>query len=55
MAAIDALAVLEVQPSETLERGDHTLIVGDVERAEVGKGEPLVYFEGEFRTLNPAG
>jgi flavin reductase ActVB len=55
MAATDALAVLEVRPTETLDRGDHTLILADVERAEVGKGEPLVYFEGEFRLLNPAG
>jgi flavin reductase ActVB len=55
MAAIDALAVLEARPTEALERGDHTLIVADVERAEVGTGEPLVYFEGEFRRLSAAG
>jgi flavin reductase ActVB len=55
MAATGALAVLETVPTETLERGDHTLILADVERAEVGKGEPLVYVEGEFRLLNPAG
>jgi flavin reductase ActVB len=51
MVATGALAVLEARPTEALERGDHLLVVAEVEHAEVGEGEPLVYFEGEFRTL----
>lgn len=51
MAAADALAVLEGRPAETLERGDHVLVVVEVERADVRRGEPLAYFEGDFRAL----
>jgi flavin reductase ActVB len=50
MVATGALAVLEGRPAETLERGDHVLVVVEVEHAEVRRGDPLVYFEGEFRT-----
>ena len=49
MAATGALAVLEGRPVETLERGDHILVLIEVERAEVHGGEPLVYFEGDYR------
>jgi flavin reductase ActVB len=55
MVATGALAVLEARPIEALERGDHLLVIAEVESAEVGEGEPLVYFEGEFRKLNAAG
>jgi flavin reductase ActVB len=51
MAATGALAVLEGRPTETLERGDHVLVIAAVERAEVRRGEPLAYFEGDFREL----
>jgi flavin reductase ActVB len=49
MAATGGLAVLEGRPIETLPRGDHMLVVVEVERAEVHGGEPLVYFEGDYR------
>jgi flavin reductase ActVB len=48
-AATGALAVLEGAPTEALQRGDHVLVVVAVERAEVRGGEPLVYFEGDYR------
>ena len=51
MAAKGALAVLEGRPAEALPRGDHVLVVAEVDRAEVGAGEPLVYFEGDYRRL----
>jgi flavin reductase (DIM6/NTAB) family NADH-FMN oxidoreductase RutF len=31
--------------------GDHTLIVGKVEDAEIHGGEPLLFFRGEYRHL----
>jgi flavin reductase ActVB len=49
MAATGALALIEARPVEALERGDHVLVVAEVERAQVGGGEPLVYFEGDYR------
>ena len=44
--------MLEGQPVETLARGDHVLVVVEVERAEVRGGEPLVYVAGEYRGLS---
>lgn len=49
MVAKEALAVLEARPTETLERGDHALVIAEVLEATVGAGEPLVYFEGDYR------
>jgi flavin reductase (DIM6/NTAB) family NADH-FMN oxidoreductase RutF len=49
MVATGALAVLEGRPAEALPRGDHVLVVVAVEQAEVRGGEPLVYFEGDYR------
>ena len=51
MAATGAPAVLEGHPVETLRRGDHVVVVVEVERAEVHGGEPLVYVAGEYRGL----
>lgn len=31
--------------------GDHTIFVGEVEDAVIHKGEPLLYFRGEYRGL----
>jgi flavin reductase (DIM6/NTAB) family NADH-FMN oxidoreductase RutF len=31
--------------------GDHTIFVGEVEAAGIDKGEPLLFFGGEYRTI----
>jgi len=31
--------------------GDHTIFIGEVEDAVIHKGEPLLYFRGEYRAL----
>ena len=33
--------------------GDHTLHIGRVDALWMGYGEPLVFFTGAFRTLEP--
>jgi flavin reductase (DIM6/NTAB) family NADH-FMN oxidoreductase RutF len=33
------------------EGGDHTIFVGEIEVADVGPGEPLIYFRSAYRTL----
>ena len=33
--------------------GDHTIFVGEVESLELNEGEPLLYFRGKYRTLEP--
>jgi flavin reductase ActVB len=51
MAATGAPAVLEGRPVEALPRGDHVIVLVEVERADVHGGEPLVYVSGEYRGL----
>lgn len=35
--------------------GDHTVLVGEVEDAKVSPSEPIVYYQRQFRRLQPAG
>lgn len=50
----DALANLECRLINSHPNGDHTIFVGQIERATVGTGEPLVYFRGNYRRLETA-
>ena len=44
----DALACFECSREFLYEGGDHTIIIGRVEYATVGKGEPLLFYGGAF-------
>jgi flavin reductase (DIM6/NTAB) family NADH-FMN oxidoreductase RutF len=46
-----ALAHLECTTVSVHVEGDHTIFVGRVERAQVGSGEPLLYFRGQYQQL----
>ena len=46
-----ALAHLECQTVSVHVEGDHTIFVGRVESAQVGDGEPLLYFRGRYHRL----
>ena len=46
-----AIANLECRTKMVHDGGDHSIIVGEVESSSVKDGEPLVYFQGEYRTL----
>jgi flavin reductase (DIM6/NTAB) family NADH-FMN oxidoreductase RutF len=46
-----ALAQLECTVKAMHVEGDHTIFVGLVDRARVGKGEPLLYFRGHYDRL----
>lgn len=46
-----ALANLECVIVNRHTSGDHTIYVGQIERATVRDGEPLVYFHGNYRKL----
>ncbi len=48
----DALANLECRLVNSHDNGDHTIFVGQIERATVNDGKPLVYFRGNYRILN---
>ncbi len=45
----DALANLECRLVNSYAGGDHTIFVGQIERATIGDGDPLVYFHGNYR------
>lgn len=45
------LAHLECRLVETLEGGDHTIYVGEIEDAQAGDGHPLLFFRGAYHRL----
>ena len=47
----DAIVNLECRLKHAYEGGDHTIFVGEIERATVEDGKPLVYFYGNYRKL----
>ncbi|MDQ3219841.1 MAG: flavin reductase family protein [Acidobacteriota bacterium] len=47
----DSLANLECRLKNTCDGGDHTIFVGEVERAMIRDGDPLVYFHGDYRVV----
>jgi flavin reductase (DIM6/NTAB) family NADH-FMN oxidoreductase RutF len=49
----DALAQLTCNVVSEYLAGDHTIFLGEVENAEVADGQPLLYFRGQYRTLQP--
>jgi flavin reductase (DIM6/NTAB) family NADH-FMN oxidoreductase RutF len=47
----DVLANLECRLINSHVSGDHTIYVGEIERATVNNGKPLVYWHGNYRQL----
>ncbi len=47
----DTLAEIECATRYRFTAGDHDLIVGEVVRADVREGAPLLYFSGRYREL----
>jgi flavin reductase (DIM6/NTAB) family NADH-FMN oxidoreductase RutF len=47
------LARLECCVSQTVEAGDHAILIAEVTAAEYSEGEPLVYFGSSYRRLLP--
>ncbi|KAF7599328.1 MAG: nitrilotriacetate monooxygenase [Candidatus Dactylopiibacterium carminicum] len=44
-------AVFEVRNRQRIAGGDHQIFIGEVERCERSEREPLLYFNGAYRTL----
>ena len=47
----DTLATLECTLTETCEGGDHTIFIGQIEKAKIRQGKPLIYFHGNYRSV----
>lgn len=47
----DTLATLECKLTETCEGGDHTIFIGQIEKATIKQGKPLIYFHGNYRSV----
>ena len=45
------LAQLECSVVRTFEAGDHTILIGEVQRASSAEGKPLVFFDSGYRQL----
>lgn len=49
-----ALAALDCRKRQTVEAGDHYILVGEVLTATFREGDPLLYFASRYRRLDPA-
>jgi flavin reductase (DIM6/NTAB) family NADH-FMN oxidoreductase RutF len=48
---VDALVNLECRLVSTHEGGDHSIFVGEIQNIIVKDGKPLLYFQGNYRSL----
>lgn len=48
----DAIAVLECSTYQVFEAGDHEVVLGEVTAATIPGGDPLVYYDGAYRSLS---
>ena len=48
----DVLVNLECNITHSYDGGDHTVFIGEVENSFVADGNPLVYFDGQYREIN---
>ena len=47
----NALVNLECRLVQNFVAGDHTIFIGEIEQAHVGEGNPLVYYQGDYRKI----
>lgn len=46
------VATLECRLANSCDGGDHTIFIGEVEKANIGDGDPLVYYRNGYRGLS---
>jgi flavin reductase (DIM6/NTAB) family NADH-FMN oxidoreductase RutF len=49
----DALAYIEARVVQEIHAGDHTIFIGEVLDCGAGEGEPILFFRGKYRALQP--
>ncbi|GAA0300030.1 flavin reductase (DIM6/NTAB) family NADH-FMN oxidoreductase RutF [Gracilibacillus halotolerans] len=48
----NALTTLACTVSQTVEAGDHLLVIAEVDDIQINDGKPILYFDSKYRTLN---
>jgi len=46
-----SLAILECRVVQHHDGGDHTIVVGEIDRATVTEGSPLIYFRSDYQKI----
>lgn len=49
---LGCLVTLECRVTNAYDGGDHSIFVGEVEKATVNDGDPLLYFRGDYRAIS---
>ncbi len=49
---LGCLCTLECRVTASYDGGDHSIFVGEVERAAVNDGDPILYFRGDYRSIS---
>lgn len=49
---LGCLATLECRVTNSHDGGDHSIFVGEVEKATVNDGDPILYFRGDYRAIS---
>ena len=52
MVVVESLAAMDCRVVDSLEAGDHTIFVAEVENIHVSDGDPLLYFQSRFATID---
>jgi len=53
LALDDALAAIDCEVEEFVERHSHAIVIGAVRALEVRPGPPLIYGQGQYNSLTP--
>jgi flavin reductase ActVB len=49
---LGCIATLECRVTDFFDGGDHSIFVGEVEKAVVHDGDPILYFRGDYRAIS---
>jgi flavin reductase (DIM6/NTAB) family NADH-FMN oxidoreductase RutF len=49
---LGCIATLECRVTNAFDGGDHSIFVGEVEKAAVHDGDPILYFRGDYRAIS---
>lgn len=49
---LGCIATLECRVTAAHDGGDHSIFIGEVEKASVRDGDPILYFRGDYRAIS---